>query len=141
MRRVLLGAILVLTGCSPTVHTADEVLGALPEHLGEKVVMEVELFSGARCRVGEGPSDFKAYCRDCQYCSGPLVVRTNEEHEGVDDWPMVLGGTHAGRPIRCEGPLNEVACHPFEPGKTYVIRGSIEKTHPPKLLVSAFHEK
>ena len=130
----------VAAACTPHAKSTAEVLGNIEEHAGKRVVMEVELQSGARCRVGQGPDDFKTYCKDCQWCIGPLVVQSSQPTDGELDWPMTLGGTHAGKPIRCEGPLNEVKCHPFELGKKYVIRGSIEKTTPPKLLVSEFWE-
>lgn len=130
-------ALLAAAACTPSAVEVDDVLQDLEAHVGKKVVVRTRLRSGARCRVGDG--EFKTYCKDCQFCKGPLVVDTGAElPETVADWPLILGGTHDGQPIRCEGPLNEVECHPFELGKTYVIRGSIEATQPPKLLVSDF---
>jgi len=140
-RALPLFALLLAAACTPAAKSADEVVANLDEYLGEKVVVEVALRSGARCRVGQYEGDFKTYCRDCQYCRGPLVVDVmGSEGREVDDWPLVLGGTHDGQPIKCEGKLGEVECHPFDLEKRYVIRGSIERTHPPKLLVSEFWE-
>ncbi|MGF1511374.1 MAG: hypothetical protein ACFB9M_17930 [Myxococcota bacterium] len=141
MRRDGLSWVLCCTllACSPKVHTTEEVLSKLDEYLGRKLVMEVELKSGARCRaVQDGV--FKTYCRDCQYCRGPLVVVSDQKDSGADDWPLILGGVQNGRPIACEGPLNQIVCHPFVPGKRYVIRGSIEKVRPPKFIVMDFWE-
>jgi hypothetical protein len=133
---------LALAACTPASKPADEVVSHLHDYLGEKVVVEVQLRSGARCRVGKYEGEFKTYCRDCQYCRGPLVVDVPglDPDTAVDDWPLVLGGMHDGQPIKCEGKLGEVECHPFDLDKKYVIRGSIERTHPPKLLVSEFWE-
>lgn len=129
-------------GCTPQAKPIEVVLSDLDHYLGEKVVVETALRSGARCRVGETPEDFKTYCRDCQYCRGPLVVDAPglDPQADVDDWPLVLGGMHRGQPIKCQGKLGEVECHPFDLDKRYVIRGSIERTQPPKLLVSEFWE-
>ncbi len=130
----------LMAACSPTVRPVDEVVANLDDFLGEKVVVRTRLKSGARCRVGEEAGDFKAYCRDCQYCRGPVVVDVPglEPSSAVDDWPLIISGTHRGSSIKCQGKLNEVTCEPFDLSKTYVIRGSIEKTRPPKLLVSDF---
>jgi hypothetical protein len=140
MRRLGFLVLWMASACAPTVHSADEVVEEMDTYLGQKVVMEVALRSGARCRVGQYEGEFRTYCKDCQYCRGPLVVETTQPYDGADDWPLVLGGVFDGRPIRCEGPLNDISCHPFELGKRYVIRGSIEKMQPPKLLVSDFWE-
>lgn len=128
--------------CTPSAKPVEDILGDLDQYLGEKVVVKTALRSGARCRVGKYENEFKTYCRDCQFCQGPLVVDAPsiDPDTPVDDWPLILGGVHRGEPIRCEGKLNEVECHPFDLSKQYVIRGSIEKTHPPKLLVSEFWE-
>jgi hypothetical protein len=131
---------MALAACTPTAKPVQEIVSDLDTYVGEKVVVTTKLRSGARCRVDAG-GEFKAYCRDCQYCKGPLVVDTGRAlPTDVADWPLVLGGTHGGQPIRCEGPLNEVRCRPFDLDRTYVIRGSIEATAPPKLLVSDFWE-
>jgi hypothetical protein len=141
-----LGALLILflgaPACTPAAKPMEEVLSHLDDYLGEKIVVRTRLRSGARCRVGKNEGDFKTYCRDCQFCKGPLVVDAPgvPEEAPIDDWPLVLGGTHEGQPIRCEGKLEDVKCHPFDLAKTYVIRGSIERTSPPKLLVSEFWE-
>jgi len=128
------------TACTPAAKPVEVVLDDLNAYLGEKVVVETRLKSGARCRVGKTVADFKTYCRDCQFCKGPLVVDAPgvDDEAPVEDWPLILGGTHDGQPIRCEGRLGEVECHPFDLDEAYVIRGSIERTQPPKLLVSEF---
>ncbi|MEQ8275875.1 MAG: hypothetical protein RMA76_31330 [Deltaproteobacteria bacterium] len=138
---LFLGAV-ALTGCkTDDVPTADDILANLDRHLGKRVTFKTKLRSGARCRVGE-QGEFKTYCGDCQYCRGPVVVDTalKTKEEGLDDWPMILAGAHAGQDIRCKGPLNEVECHPFDLDKTYVIRGRLENQHPPRLIVQEFWE-
>lgn len=132
-----------LVACTPTPKDVDEILAHLNENMGKHVVLKARFRSGARCRIGKDEGEWKTYCKDdCQYCKGPLVVdsRVKGEDVDLDDWPLTLGGTHDGKPIRCEGPLNEVKCFPFEPGKTYVVRGLLEKHHPPRLMVSDFWE-
>lgn len=139
MRSLIFMACVTFGGaCTPTAKPVEEIIDHLPDYIGEKVVVTTQLRSGARCRV-DADGEFKTYCRDCQYCKGPVVVDTGGPLPShVADWPLVLGGTHRGQPIRCEGPLEDVVCHPFELGPRYVIRGSIEATSPPKLLVSDF---
>ena len=137
---LLFSPLALASACTPAAKPMDEILSNLDEYLGQKIVVQTRLRSGARCRVGENEGDFKTYCRDCQFCKGPLVVDAPGVEAGIDDWPLVLGGTHGGNPIRCEGKLGEVECRPFDLDKTYVIRGSIERTKPPKLLVSEFWE-
>jgi hypothetical protein len=139
----LLAALLGLAACTPSAQEADELLARLDQNMGKRVVLKARFRSGARCRVGENEGEWKTYCKgDCQFCKGPLVVdsRVKGETVDLDDWPLTLGGTFEGKPIRCEGPLNEVKCYPFEPGKTYVVRGLLEKNHPPRLMVSEFWE-
>lgn len=146
MRLFLLTALALVvtaTGCkSDDVPTADQVLENIDQHLGKRVTFKAQVRSGARCRVGDEEGEFKTYCKDCQFCRGPVVVGTSlkTKEEGLDDWPMILAGSHSGRAIRCEGPLNEVKCYPFDTDKTYVIKGRLENQHPPRLLVQEFWE-
>ncbi len=140
--KVLMGASLLgLIACGPPSSIpAKTVLKNLDSHLGQRLVIKTKLKSGARCKiVTEG--GWKTYCgNDCQYCKGPMVIDSGVDlkEEGLNDWPMILGGTWKGKDIRCKGPLNKIECYPFELGKTYVIQGRVEKHHPPKLLVRKF---
>jgi hypothetical protein len=131
---------LLLTGCfgPPDAMESGQLLKELDAHLGQRVVVKAKLKSGARCRQDDG--EWKTYCKDCQYCRGPLVIDSNLDlpKEGLDDWPLVLGGTWDGEDIRCKGPLENIECKPFDVGKTYVIQGRLEAAHPPKLLVQKF---
>ena len=132
-----------LAACTPAAKDADEILAHLDQNLGKRVVLKARFRSGARCRIGEDDGQWKTYCKgECQYCKGPLVVDSRVEGEDLqlEDWPLTLGGTYEGKPIRCEGPLNDVKCYPFELGKTYVVRGLLERFHPPRLMVSDWWE-
>lgn len=147
---------LLLSACGPPRSIdAREVLRDLPRHLGKSLVVRARFKSGARCRQGE-TGEWKTYCKDCQYCKGPIVldegtgVGTNAKgstgavtdtgttSEHLDDWPLILGGTWEGKDIRCKGPLNEIECYPFVPGHMYVVQGLLENQRPPKLLVERF---
>lgn len=136
----LLLALLAAGACKPTPIEADQLLANIDQHIGKRVVVKAKFKSGARCKQDDG--EWKTYCKDCQYCRGPLVVDTEMDlkSEGLDDWPLVLGGTYDGKDIRCKGKLNEVKCFPFELGKTYVVQGLIEASHPPKLIVQDYWE-
>ena len=132
--------VLGLAACGPPKAVpASEVVLDLARFRGKVVDIKTKLKSGARCRQGED-GEWKTYCKDCVYCRGPVVVDLGgtSTSTAVDDWPMILGGTWEMKDIRCKGPLNEVECYPFTPGKEYVIRGVIEWTRPPKLLVEKF---
>ncbi|MCB9654000.1 MAG: hypothetical protein H6729_07735 [Deltaproteobacteria bacterium] len=124
---------------APKSIEVDEVLSHLEDHLGKQITIRSQFKSGARCRqTGE---TWQTYCgSDCQVCRGPLVVdsKLNLPASNLNDWPMILGGTYKGRDIRCKGPLNNVECYPFELGKPYVVRGTLERNHPPRLIVSAW---
>lgn len=141
MRRLLAVLLLILTGaCVPRdAMSVDEVLKDLDSYYGRRITVKAKFRSGARCRQGDD-GEWKTYCKDCQYCRGPVVVDSGitPKDEEVDDWPMILGGTHEMQDIRCKGPLNQVECYPFTPGKMYIVRGRLEKQHPPKLLVAEF---
>jgi hypothetical protein len=140
LHRIWILSLLALTGCfgPPDAIEGAQLLKELDAHLGKRVVVKAKFRSGARCRQEDG--EWKTYCKDCQYCRGPLVIDTGSAvpEEGMDDWPMVLGGTWEGEDIRCKGPLHQIECKPFELGKTYVIQGRLEAAHPPKLLVQKF---
>jgi len=130
----------MITACGPPKGTpVTEILSDVDFHYGKTITIRTKFVSGARCRQGE-EGEWKTYCKDCQYCKGPMVVDPGEKVGASPDWPMILGGTWEYKDIRCKGPLNKVECHPFEIGKTYVVRGKLEKHKPPKLLVSKFWE-
>ncbi len=144
----LLG-MLTLSACKDKPIPAEEVIANLDHYLGKRVRMKAKLRSGARCRVGESPEDWKTYCKDCQFCNGPYVVdlglppvetttTSTATDEPPQDWPMILGGSHDYKAIRCRGPLNEIACYPFELGKEYVVEGMLERNRPPRLMVDGF---
>jgi hypothetical protein len=120
---------------------AEEILKDLDKYAGKRVVIQGKFKSGARCHL-EKVTEWQTYCTDCQYCKGPLVLDTGLPlpEEGLDDWPLILGGTYNGEDIRCKGPLNKVECKPFKEGKTYVVQGKIEVHRPPKLLVEKLWE-
>jgi hypothetical protein len=140
MKIWMLSIALLVPGCfgPPDAIEAEQLLKELDSHIGQRVVVKAKFKSGARCRQDD--AEWKTYCKDCQYCRGPLVIDTGLDlpKEGLDDWPLVLGGTWDGEDIRCKGPLNQVECKPFELGKTYVVQGRLEASHPPKLLVQKF---
>ena len=129
----------LVAACGPPASKPiDEVLKDLDPYYGRAITIKTKLRSGARCRIGE-KGDFKTYCKDCQYCRGPYVVEVSGARPNSEsDWPMIMGGTWELGDIRCKGPLGQIECHPFELGKTYVIRGVLERHKPPKLLVSKF---
>jgi len=128
----------LLMACSaPEGTPVESILGDLNFHYGKTITVRTKLASGARCRVGDEEGEWKTYCKDCQYCRGPLVVSPDgERSENELDWPMILGGTWEYQDIRCKGPLDEIVCYPFVPGRTYVIRGVLERHQPPRLLVN-----
>lgn len=135
---LLLG--LLLTACQPEGIPVDEVIRNLDDHLRTRVTIRARFKSGARCRQGTD-GEWRTYCKDCQYCRGPLVVDSPlAGKDGVDDWPIILGGVYKMKDIRCMGPLNKVECYPFTPGKTYIVRGRLEANHPARLLVDDFWE-
>ncbi len=146
---LLLAALALVAGCKDRPVPAEEVIANLDRYLGKRVRMQAKLRSGARCRVGETAADFKTYCKDCQFCNGPYVVdlglppvetttTATVTDEVPKDWPMILGGSHEYKPIRCRGPLNEIDCWPFELGKEYVLEGMLERHRPPRLMVDGF---
>ena len=131
-------AIALIAGCgAPKGQDPREVVDNIEAYYGRTVTIRAQFKSGARCRQGDD-GEWKTYCKDCQYCRGPLVVDLPGTSTAAADWPMILGGTHDYKDIRCKGPLNKVECHPFEPGQTYVVRGVVTRDAPPKLLVSKF---
>lgn len=148
---ILLGALSLSVGCKEAPVSAQEVVDDLDRYLGKRIRMRAKLRSGARCRVGETVADFKTYCKDCQFCNGPYVIDLGrpvvqttttatvaDTDEVPKDWPMILGGSHEYKPIRCRGPLNQVDCWPFEVGKEYVLEGLLERHRPPRLMVDGF---
>lgn len=135
------GAAAMMTACGPPRSVpADEVLAHVEAYAGKRVVMKTRFRSGARCRQESPEKKWRTYCKDCQFCRGPVVVdsQLTAERAAIDDWPMILGGTWKGRDIRCTGPLNAIECYPFVPGRLYVVQGKIEHQRPPKLLVEDF---
>ena len=130
---------LFLIACGPPKGVpVEEILADIDYHYGKTITIRTKIVSGARCRQDTESGEWKTYCKDCQFCKGPMVIDPGKKIESADDWPMILGGTWDYKDIRCKGPLNEIECHPFEFGKTYVIRGRLEKHKPPKLLLSKF---
>lgn len=138
---------LMIAACGPPkAQDADVIMKNIHEYAGKRVVIRAKFRSGARCgqprELGEKWKTFCGSDKDCAYCRGPVVLDTggalNLSEEGLDDWPMILGGTYDGQDIRCKGPLNEVECFPFKVGKTYIVQGQIEAQRPPKLLVENF---
>ena len=127
-----------LAGCTEGPLETEQLLAELDAHVGKRVVVRAVFRSGARCRLETPDGKWKTYCRNCQFCRGPVVIASPNlpEDVDVDDWPLILGGTWRGRDIRCTGPLNKVECYPFELGKSYIVRGRIEDQRPRKLLVS-----
>ena len=140
---ILTAATGLLAGCSSEPIDAETLLANLEDHVGKRVVVRAQFRSGARCRLETPDGEWKAYCKDCQYCRGPVVLHSPSmpEDADIDDWPLILGGTWKTRDIRCKGRLNEVECYPFEAGKTYIVRGTIENQRPRKLIVSDLWEE
>ena len=141
MKRVVITLLFTLAswGCGPpNAVDVDEALKNIDQHLGQRLVIKARFKSGARCKQADG--EWKTYCKDCQYCKGPLVVDTklDLQKEGLADWPLVLAGTYEGQDIRCKGKLNEVKCYPLELGKLYIVQGRLEASHPPRLLVQKY---
>ena len=135
----LIFAALFLTACGPPKGVpVSEILEDIDFHYGKTITIRTQIVSGARCRQDTEGGEWQTYCKDCQYCKGPMVIDPGKKIESASDWPMILGGTWEYKDIRCKGPLNAIVCHPFEFGKTYVIRGKLEKHKPPKLLLSKF---
>lgn len=132
-------ALAVAAACgAPKAIPADELVKDLDAYLGKRVTVKTRFKSGARCRIGE-EGEWKTYCKDCQYCRGPLVFDVpGTETSSAGDWPVILGGTWELKDIRCKGPLNKVECWPFTPGKTYVVRGKLEHQRPARLLVEEY---
>jgi len=143
MRRFVCSlALLVAASCGPPkAKEAEEVLKNIQDYAGKRVAIRAKFKSGARCHLDTG-GEWQTYCKDCQFCRGPIVLDTGLplKEEGLDDWPLILGGTYEGQDIRCKGPLNAVVCYPFTEGKEYVVEGKIEAQRPPKLLVERFWE-
>lgn len=130
-----------LVACGPPNSISGEkFLKTIDEHMGKRVTIRAKFKSGARC--SQDAKEWKTYCKDCQYCKGPLVIDTGLDlkDEGMVDWPLILGGTYDGKDIRCKGALGKIECYPFKPGKTYVVQGLMEANRPPKLLVKKFWE-
>ncbi|MBI4820662.1 MAG: hypothetical protein HY791_30640 [Deltaproteobacteria bacterium] len=127
------------TSCGPRAIAAEEVVASMDQHLGKRIAIRGKWRSGARCRQGED-GEWKAYCKDCQFCRGPLVLDVASTSSSALDWPLVLAGSWEYQEIRCKGPLNQVKCHPIEPGKTYVVQGLVENYKPPRLILEKFSE-
>ena len=143
MKKYILVAIgLSLAACSQKPIDAETLINELENYVGKRVTVKAKFRSGARCRLETPDGEWKSYCKDCQYCRGPVVMDTPSMPTTgeIDDWPIILGGTWQMQDIRCKGKLNEVECYPFEPGKTYVVFGRIENQRPRKLLVRDFWE-
>ncbi len=121
-------------GCAEGPLDAAKLVSELDSHLGKKVTVKAKLRTGIRCRLDTEDGRFMTYCRDCQVCKGPFVL----DVPGVEGWPVVLAGVWEGQAIQCRGKLNQVKCHPFEPGATYVIEGLLSRSNPPKLHVDDF---
>lgn len=135
-----IGLGLALVGCQDEAKEPREILENIDAHIGKRVTIKARLRAGIRCRLDTEDGEWQTYCRDCQVCKGPFVVDLGNAPADQEfaDWPMIIGGTWKEKDIRCKGPLNEVECYPFEPGKTYVLEGLIERTKPPKLIVDGF---
>ncbi|MBI2375860.1 MAG: hypothetical protein HYV07_17845 [Deltaproteobacteria bacterium] len=128
-----------LASCGPSPIPAEELVATMDQHIGKRVAILGKWKSGARCRQGED-GEWKTYCKDCQYCRGPLVLDTTRTSSNSLDWPLVLAGSWEYQEIRCKGPLNEVKCHPLKEGTTYVVQGLIEAYKPPRLILEKFAE-
>src|SRR5207245_5016112 len=107
LRASLAVLLLALAACGPPASKpAEEVLKDLGSYGGKIVTIRARFRSGARCRQGDS-GEWRTYCKDCQYCRGPIVLATSSTvAEGLDDWPLILGGTWDDKDIRCKGPLN-----------------------------------
>jgi hypothetical protein len=127
-----------LGACSKTPKDAREIVADIDRYRGDHVAMKAKFFPGVRCRLETEDGEWVTYCGDCQVCKGPYVV----DVEGASDevWPLVLAGIWERRDIRCTGPLNDIECHPFEIGETYIVEGTIDRSNPPKLFVDDFRE-
>lgn len=136
----LTASLFVLSACQTEPKDAREILENVDAYIGKRVTMKAKLRAGVQCKLETEDGEWKTYCRNCQFCRGPFVVDLGQDSDEFADWPMVLGGTWKQRDIRCKGPLNEVECYPFEPGKTYVLEGVLERSNPPKLFVDGFRE-
>lgn len=138
----LLPLTLGLAACGPPkAEDAEKVLKNIEVYAGKRIVIKARFRSGARCKQKKNEK-WQTYCQDCQYCRGPVVLDTGLDlpEEGLDDWPLILGGTYKGQDVRCKGPLNAIECYPFTPGKSYIVQGKLEHQRPPKLLVEKFWE-
>jgi hypothetical protein len=136
----LIAVAFLFTACGPPKGVAvSEILKDINFYYGKTITVRTKLVSGARCNQDE-VGVWKTYCKGCQYCKGPMVLDPGVKVKSAADWPMILGGTWEYKDIRCKGPLNEVECYPFKFNKTYVIRGKLENSKPPKLLLSKFWE-
>lgn len=135
-----LALVTAVTACGdPKGTPVEKILEDIDLYYGKTITIRTQFRSGARCRLDSEDGEWKTYCKDCQFCRGPIVVAPEGAVETkVDDWPMILGGVWEFKDIRCTGPLNKVECYPFELGKTYVVRGTVEQSKPPKLFVSRF---
>ncbi len=139
MKRLFVSLLLLAACGAPPAVPVEELVRDLGPSYGKVITVRTRFKSGARCRQGED-GKWKTYCKDCQYCRGPLVadLPLAATASGAEDWPLIMGGTWEGQDIRCKGPLNQIECYPFELGKTYVVRGVLEHQRPPKLLVERF---
>lgn len=141
-RLVLLASVVggTAVACQPAPKSAQEILENVDKHIGKRITITAKLRAGVRCKLDTEDGEWKTYCRDCQTCKGPFVVDLGQKSNEFEDWPMILGGTWKRKPIRCEGPLNDVECYPFEPGQKYVLEGVLENSNPPKLFVDGFRK-
>jgi len=128
-------AMIALCGCSDPPVPAEKLVEEPERYYGKKIQIRGKFRSGARCRI-EGEST--TYCKDCQFCRGPLVL--DARIEGADDWPLILGGTWQFKDIRCVGPLNAIECWPIQPGKLYELTGFLERHKPLRFLVQDIKE-
>ena len=143
LRGLMVCALLAMPlSCTSDVIEAETLLANLEQYVGKRVLVRARFRSGARCRLETPDGEWKTYCRNCQYCRGPIVLDVGTAPDGgtLDDWPLILGGVWRGRDVRCTGKLNEVQCYPLEPKKTYVVRGWLEDHHPRRLLLRDFWE-
>lgn len=126
----LVGLASLGVGCSRAPMTPTQVVEKMDDLAGSVVRVRGKVESGAKCRLATEDGKWETYCKDCQVCEGPYVMRT-----GSDSLPLALSGSVDGEKLICEGKLNEVACSPLEEGQTYVIDGLLERGEPPKLIV------
>ena len=73
MKYLLLTALL-MTACGPPQGTpVKEILSDVDFYYGKTITIRSQFVSGARCRQGDD-GEWHTYCKDCQWCKGPMVV-------------------------------------------------------------------